>query len=290
VSSRRIAAVVLVDERGWLLLQERDENAPVNADEWSLVGGGVEPGETAAEAAVRELAEETEVTGVDLTSLGTLTYYCDECVQWHEGELFLGFTRLTDADVVCHEGRQIVFVDPRTVHMLRWGRNLAHGLPRVMSHPSYVERFGVRERHEFGCVILVDAAGRVLLQERDEHAPIDPERWSLTGGHLEPGEDPEQGAYREVEEETGVRLVPGTLRLFETLQVFHPHYGSVDRVHVFAGRVDLTDDDIECHEGRQIVFVDPERARRLELSMTGVLAVPAFLDSPAYAALVAGAR
>src|SRR4051812_36322562 len=77
VSSRRIAAVVLVDERGWLLLQERDENAPVNADEWSLVGGGVEPGETAAEAAVRELAEETEVTGVDLTSLGTLTYYCD---------------------------------------------------------------------------------------------------------------------------------------------------------------------------------------------------------------------
>jgi 8-oxo-dGTP pyrophosphatase MutT (NUDIX family) len=289
VSSRRIAAVVLVDERGWLLLQERDDNAPVNADEWSLVGGGVEPGETAAEAAVRELAEETEVTGVDLTSLGTLTYYCDECVQWHEGELFLGFTRLTDADVVCHEGRQIVFVDPRTVHMLRWSRNLAHGLPRVMSHPSYVERFGVRERHEFGCVILVDAAGRVLLQERDEHAPIDPERWSLTGGHLEPGEDPEQGAYREVQEETGVRLVPGTLRLFETFQVFHPHYGSVDRVHVFTGRVDLTDDDIECHEGRQIVFVDPERARRLDLSMTGVLAVPAFLDSPAYAALVAGA-
>jgi 8-oxo-dGTP pyrophosphatase MutT (NUDIX family) len=290
VSSRRVAAVVLVDERGWLLLQERDENAPVNADEWSLVGGGVEPGETAAEAAVRELAEETEVTGVDLTSLGTLTYYCDECVQWHEVALFLGFTRLTDADVVCHEGRQIVFVDPRTVHTLRWGRNLAHGLPRVMSHPSYVERFGGRERHEFGCVILVDAAGRVLLQERDEHAPIDPERWSLTGGHLEPGEDPEQGAYREVEEETGVRLVPGTLRLFETLQVFHPHYGSVDRVHVFAGRVDLTDHDIECHEGRQIVFVDPERARRLDLSMTGVLAVPAFLDSPAYAALIAGAR
>ena len=42
--------------------------------------------------------------------------------------------------------------------------------------------------------------------------------------------------------------------------VFHPHYGSVDRVHVFVGRVDLTDADIECHEGRQIVFVRP-RAR-----------------------------
>ena len=284
---RRIAAVVLVDERGWLLLQERDEGAPVNPDEWSLVGGGVEPGESFAEAALRELAEETEVTGVDLTLVDTLTYYCEGCGQWHEVELFLGFTALTDDDVVCHEGRQIVFVDPRTVHTLRWGRNLAHGLPRVIGHPAYVERFGRREPYGFGCVILVDAEGRVLLQERDERAPIDPDRWGLSGGHLEPGESPEEGAYREVEEETGVRLEPGTLTPFRTFEVFHPTYGSVDAVHVFVGRVDLTDDDIDCHEGRQIVFVEPERARRLDLTMTGVLAVPVFLDSPEYAALVA---
>ena len=58
-------------------------------------------------------------------------------------------------------------------------------------------------------------------------------------------------------------------------------------MHVFIARVDLTDDDIECHEGRQIVFVDPEHARRLDLTMTGVLVVPAFLDSPEYAGLVA---
>jgi 8-oxo-dGTP pyrophosphatase MutT (NUDIX family) len=284
---RRIAAVVLVDERGRLLLQERDEGAPVNPDEWSLVGGGVEEGETFAEAALRELEEETEVTGVDLTLVDTLTYYCEGCGQWHEIELFLGFTSLTDDDVVCHEGRQIVFVDPTTVHTLRWGRNLAHGLPRVIGHPAYVERFGRREPHGFGCVILVDAEGRVLLQERDEHAPIDPDRWGLSGGHLEPGEDPADGAYREVEEETGVRLAPGTLTLFRTFDVFHPTYGSVDSVHVFVGRVDLTDDDIDCHEGRQIVFVEAERARRLDLTMTGVLAVPVFLDSPEYAALVA---
>src|SRR6476661_257981 len=104
MSSRRVAAVVLVDERGWLLLQERDENAPVNADQWSLVGGGVEPGETFAEAAARELEEETEVTGVDLVPVDTLGYHCDECLERHEVALFLGFTRLTDADVVCHEG------------------------------------------------------------------------------------------------------------------------------------------------------------------------------------------
>jgi 8-oxo-dGTP pyrophosphatase MutT (NUDIX family) len=284
---RPIAAVVLVDERGWLLLQERDEAAPANPDRWSMVGGGVEPGETFAEAAVRELAEETEVTGVDLTLVDTLTYYCEGCENWHDVELFVGFTRLTDDDVVCHEGRQIVFVDPGTVHTLRWSRNLVHGLPRVIGHPAYVERFGRREPRAFGCVLLVDGEGRVLLQERDEHAPIDPDRWGLPGGHLEPGESPEEGAYREVEEETGVRLAPETLALFGTFDVFHPTYGSVDAVHVFVGRVDLTDADIDCREGRQIVFVEPERARRLDLGMTGVLAVPAFLDSPEYAALVA---
>jgi 8-oxo-dGTP pyrophosphatase MutT (NUDIX family) len=173
------------------------------------------------------------------------------------------------------------------VNTLRWGRNLAHGLPRVLAHPAYVARFGRVEPRGFGCVLLVDGAGRVLLQERDEKAPIDPDRWGLAGGHLEPGESPEAGAYREVEEETGVRLAPGTLRPFRTLQVFHPTYGSVDDVHVFVGRVDLTDDDIDCREGRQIVFVEPGRARRLDLTMSGVLAVPLFLDSPEYAALVA---
>jgi 8-oxo-dGTP pyrophosphatase MutT (NUDIX family) len=280
--SRRIAAVVLVDARGWLLLQERDENAPVNPDQWSFVGGGVEDGESDTEAAYRELAEETEVTGVDLTHVDTFSYFCDDCDDDHDVVLYLALTDLTDADVVCHEGRQIVFVHPRTIHRLPWGRNLVHGLPRIIGHPAYVERFGLVEPHAFGCVLLVDAQGRILLQERDEHAPIDPDKWGLSGGHLEPGEDAEAGAYREVAEETGVRLAPGTLEHFATFDVFHPNYGSVDQVHLFVARVDLTDDDIDCHEGRRIVFVEPDRARHLDLTMTGVLAVPAFLDSETY--------
>jgi 8-oxo-dGTP pyrophosphatase MutT (NUDIX family) len=285
--SRRLVAVVLVDPRGWVLLQERDERAPVNPDQWSLVGGGVEEGETDREAALRELAEETEVTGIELTHVDSYSYFCDDCGDDHDVALYLALTGLTDADVVCHEGRRIVFVDPRTIHTLPWSRNIVHGLPRVIDHPAYVERFGRVAPHAFGCVLLVDGAGRILLQERDEHAPIDPDRWGLSGGHLEPGEDPESGAYREVEEETGVRLAPGTLEHFETVRVFHPNYGSVDDVHLFAGRVDLTDADIDCREGRQIVFVDPDRARHLDLTMTGILAVPAFLGSERYRRLTA---
>jgi 8-oxo-dGTP pyrophosphatase MutT (NUDIX family) len=278
----RVAAIALVDARGRLLLQERDHLAPVDADRWSLVGGRVEDGEDDRTAAVRELAEETALTGIELTDLGVFGFYCAECREQHEVALFTAFTELTDDEVECHEGRRIVFVDPTTIHTLDWNRALAVALPRIIGSPAYVARFGRREPRRFGCVMLVDRAGGVLLQERDENAPIDPDRWGLAGGHLDAGEDPEAGAYRELEEETGVRLEPGTLRRFAELEVFHPNYGSVDRVHVFVAATDLTDADIECHEGRQIVFVAPDRARDLDLTMTGVLVVPAFLDSDDY--------
>ena len=41
-----VALVGLVDARGWLLLQERDDQTRIDPDRWGLPGGGVEPGET----------------------------------------------------------------------------------------------------------------------------------------------------------------------------------------------------------------------------------------------------
>jgi 8-oxo-dGTP pyrophosphatase MutT (NUDIX family) len=279
---RRIAAIALVDSRGWLLLQERDEHAPVDPDKWSLVGGGIDDGEDDLTAARRELEEETGLTGIDLDRLGDFSFYCDGCAETHEVVVFTAPTDLTDADVECHEGRQIVFVDPATIHTLDWNRALAIALPLVIGSPSYAGRFGTGTERRFGCVLLVDAAGSLLLQERDEHAPIDPDRWGMSGGHLEPGEDPEAGAYRELEEETGVRLTPGTLGHFAQFRVYHPHSASLDRTDLYVARVDLTDADIDCREGRSIVFVPPERALSLDLTMSASQAVPAFLSSTDY--------
>ena len=130
----------------------------------------------------------------------------------------------------------------------------------------------------FAAIILVDPAGRLLLQERDEHAPIDPDRWGLVGGHLDDGEDFERAAYRELAEETGVVLSAGELTLWREFAVDHrASTGSIDPMQVFVAPTTLTDADIVCGEGRQIVFVDPDRAQRLPLTAAAAEIVPAFL-------------
>lgn len=134
--------------------------------------------------------------------------------------------------------------------------------------------------HQFASVLLVDTRGWLLLQERDSNPVIDPDRWGFPGGHLEDGEAPEEGARRELEEETGLRVREGELRLWRTLEVFHEAYDSLDLIHLFVAPTSATDDDIECNEGRRIVFVDPHRVTSLPLTAGAAVALPEFLASP----------
>ena len=141
----------------------------------------------------------------------------------------------------------------------------------------------------FSSIVLVDRRGWVLLQERDEHPVIDPEKWGFCGGHLEDGEDFVTAAYRELEEETGIRL-DGGLELFGEFTVFHDHTRTHDEFCVYVMRTDLGDADVECFEGRQIVFVDPAVALDLDLTAAARVALPAFLESETYAAMTSAAR
>ncbi len=276
--------LAIVDGEGRLLMQERDEHAPYSPDAWAMPGGGIEAGESPQQAAVRELEEETALTGIELTEVAIVRGF-NAGIGWHEFVTFGALTDLRDADVQCLEGRQMVFREPEEIRGLDLVRSTARVLPTVLAWPPYAAVHGTRgeEQRCFAGVILVDTRAWILLQERDEHPRIDPEKWGLAGGHLDPGEDFEAGAHRELEEETGVRLADGELSLVGEFMVDHREaYGTWDRMQVFAASTALTDADIECHEGRQIVFVDPCTVLDRPMSAAAAQIVPAFLDSTLY--------
>ena len=270
------ACVALVDPRGWVLMQERDEHPRYWPELWGLPGGTVEPGESGLGCAVREVTEETGLV-LDPRSLEDLgarrVAVGEDLVEW---ELFVARTDVADDDVQCHEGRQMRFVDPAA-----WGglpvtpgvRQVADALAGwTAAHPP------VLGERRFAGVLLVDPQGRLLLQERDEHPRIDPERWGLPGGHVEAGETFADAAPRELAGETGVRLPEGRLRLWREFVVDHrAAHGTWDRMQVFVAHVDLTDDDVECREGRRIVFVEPDDAVALPLTRAAQQILPAFL-------------
>ncbi|WP_308194707.1 NUDIX hydrolase [Micromonospora cabrerizensis] len=70
--------------------------------------------------------------------------------------------------------------------------------------PAYTPRRAAR-------VLLVDAAGRVLLFEGFDPARPGHRYWFTPGGGLDPAESPAAGAARELAEETGLRLDPAEL-------------------------------------------------------------------------------
>ena len=61
--------VIVFDERGWIVLEQRGD-----CGLWGLPGGRLEPGETIAEAAVREVEEET---GLQVEIVSLLGVYSD---------------------------------------------------------------------------------------------------------------------------------------------------------------------------------------------------------------------
>lgn len=59
--------------------------------------------------------------------------------------------------------------------------------------------------HRVAHVLVVQTNGEILLQKRALDKDIQPGKWDTSvGGHLDPGEDYETAAYREMREELGI--------------------------------------------------------------------------------------
>jgi len=117
---------------------------------------------------------------------------------------------------------------------------------------------------EVAAAVLHDGAGRVLLQHRDDFAPLFPGMHGLFGGSLEPGETPEEGLRREILEELEIELddpVPMGSHLFRF----------PDRTilsHVWTARVGQGQDELRrtLREGQGLGFFTPGEALRAEVS------------------------
>jgi 8-oxo-dGTP diphosphatase len=109
--ARVTVGVVLLNERGEILLQLRDD-IPTITDPgcWAVPGGGQDPGESLEETARREFVEETE-------------YLLDEIALALERDLDRGsgvvehqayfLARYDDRQqLVCHEGQRLAFMSP----------------------------------------------------------------------------------------------------------------------------------------------------------------------------------
>ena len=204
------ASVAVVDSRGWVLMQERDEHALHDPERWGLPGGDLEDGEDFRAAAVRELAEETGlvVEPDRLESLGTTRFHSESCGGEDEFELFAVRLDVTDDDVVCGEGRRGGLRRSRD-------RRRPGPAPGGTPRPPARARVAPRPRRIGSAVRAARPRGRrrtpAHAGARRARAALARHRWCFPGGGLERGEEPVAGAVRELAEETGVVLAPEDL-------------------------------------------------------------------------------
>ena len=119
--------------------------------------------------------------------------------------------------------------------------------------------------------MLVNADGDILVNLRDDDPRIIfPNQWSLIGGHVEEGEEPEEGLVREVEEEIGFQV-----------SEFHPlatFFDGADVRHLYLVPIDASIDELVLGEGQAIRFIEPARAlAELDLCVTGRRCIEVYL-------------
>lgn len=115
--------------------------------------------------------------------------------------------------------------------------------------------------------LLFDCEHRLLIYLRDDKPDIPfPNHWDFFGGHVEPGETPEQALVREVGEELGVEL--NSWRLF---RVYECTSGDAypNTKFIYRARIDKAAGELTLYEGQRLTSIARgERAQFISLTFS----------------------
>ena len=102
--------VIIQNQNGDFLLHLRDGKTINMPNQWSLVGGGVEDGESVETAAIRETKEETSLTAQKLTKFSTINFN----EKW-DAIIFHVLVDTKHEKMVLHEGKKLMFFSKEKV-------------------------------------------------------------------------------------------------------------------------------------------------------------------------------
>ncbi|MBA4180825.1 MAG: hypothetical protein C0506_09575 [Anaerolinea sp.] len=282
------AAVFLIDPRGRILLQQRDDHSPPEGyGRWAIPGGHREGDESPRETALREFEEETGAR------LGRLRSWRHASRAGFPGLVVEGLhIFFADDDVpreglLVNEGLDFQYWTPEEVAGLRMNPPTRALVEAFLASDSYRGTVALMAPFKSGVgVIEIDRWGRLLLQLRDADLPPEryPGMWSIPGGIIEPGEAPDAAAFREFEEETGHLLE--SLRLYRVYRRGPEIPASlIDVYHVYYVDADIDETHIQVSEGQAFRYFRPDELHALAMPEVARRVLGDFMESPAYRAM-----
>ncbi len=100
-------------------------------------------------------------------------------------------------------------------------------------------------------IIITNERDEVLLQLRDDNPKISfANHWTLPGGVVDPGEDHEEAAKRELFEETGLRTELSHWKMYKRVVEGYP---TVEQ-HIYIGKTRENADEMILGEGQALKF------------------------------------
>ena len=117
---------------------------------------------------------------------------------------------------------------------------------------------------EIAQLLLFDRDGRLVIYLRDDKADIPfPNHWDFFGGHLEPGEAPEQALVRELNEELAIKVT--TFEFFRRYECFSGDaYPNIK--HIYYAQIDRRAAGLVLYEGQRLAAIAPEERHQLRFA------------------------